>query len=106
MRGGGVEEEQRGAWRSLVAGFGAGRAAWLIEQYRPDASTPFPQKTDYDVVLAIAAEQPLTSDEKAAVEGFWIAWWRAEGNAAAEQAAYDVLEGAIGAERSAVIRNR
>ncbi|MGJ3250810.1 MAG: hypothetical protein ACFE0J_06730 [Elainellaceae cyanobacterium] len=106
-KAGGIEAEQRGAWRSLVSGFGAGRAAWLIQQYQPDLSSSFPQKTEaetgVDRVLAIATSQPLSSEEKPVVETFWIAWWRAEGNAVAEQAAIATLEEAIGADRAAVI---
>ncbi|ASC71887.1 hypothetical protein XM38_028410 [Halomicronema hongdechloris C2206] len=103
-KAGGEEAEQRGAWRSLVAGFGAGRAAWLIQQYRPDLGTPFPQKTDFDVVLVISTESPLPPEEKPAVEAFWIAWWRAAGDAAAEQTAVETLAAAIGIEQAAVMR--
>ena len=106
VKAGGVEAGQRGAWRTLVASFGAGRAAWLIQQYAPDTSTPFPKKTDYDIVLAITTEQPLPPEEKSVVETFWIAWWRAAGNAVQQQAASDALDIALGAERSAVIRDR
>lgn len=107
-KAGGVEAEQRGAWRSLVSGFNAGRSAWLIQQHQPNLELPFPQKTEgdtaVDVILAIATAQPLPPEEKSVVETFWVAWWKAEGNAAAEQAAIATLEGAIGPERAAVIR--
>jgi hypothetical protein len=107
-KAGGLEAEQRGAWRSLVSGFNSGRAAWLIQQHQPNLSLPFPQKTveetGVDVVLAIATENPLPATEKPAVETFWIAWWRAGGNAVAEQEAVDELGGAIGADRAVVIR--
>ncbi|MGC1307096.1 MAG: hypothetical protein WA885_07695 [Phormidesmis sp.] len=106
VRAGGVEAEQRGAWRSLVSGFGAGRAAWLIEQYGPDTSTPFPTKADFDLILAIAIEQPLAEAEKPAVESFWISVWRADGALAATQIAYEALEQAVGIERAVVIRER
>jgi len=102
---GGVDGEQRGAWRTLVAGSGSGRAAWLIQQYRPDLTQPSPQKTDYDVILAIATEQPLPTAEKPAVEAFWIAGWQANGSAAAQQTAWETLVVAIGAERAAVVRD-
>lgn len=108
VRAGGVETEQRGAWRSLVSGFNAGRAAWLIQQYQPNLGTPFPQKTeaeaDVDLVLAIATERLLPAEEKPVVETFWIAWWRAGSNAVAEQEAIETLDGEIGAERATVIR--
>lgn len=107
-KAGGVEPEQRGAWRSLVSGFNAGRSAWLIQQHSPNLELPFPQKAEgesaVDVILAIAPAQPLPSDEKSVVETFWMARWRAEGNAAAEQAAIAALEGAIGPERATIIR--
>lgn len=106
VRAGGVEAEQRGAWRSLVSGFGAGRAAWLIEQYGPNTATPFPTKTDFDLILAISTEQPLAEAENLAVKSFWISVWRADGDLAATQIAYGALEQAVGMERAVVIRDR
>ncbi|MEM9149298.1 MAG: hypothetical protein AAGB19_02440 [Cyanobacteria bacterium P01_F01_bin.3] len=106
LKAGGVEAEQQGAWRSLVSGFGAGRAAWLIEQYTPDAGTSFPSKEEFDVILAIATEQPLAEAEKTVVESFWISMWRADGELAATQSAYSTLEQSVGAERAGVIRDR
>ena len=32
---GGVEQQERAAWRSLVRSHGAGRAAWIVEQFTP-----------------------------------------------------------------------
>ncbi|MBD1848273.1 hypothetical protein H6F89_33985 [Cyanobacteria bacterium FACHB-63] len=103
-RAGGDEAQQRGAWRSLVSGFNSGRAAWLIQQHQPDLSTPFPQKTEFDVVLAIAPQPPLPADEKSDIETFWIALWRAGDEAAAIAVVVAALEDAVGSDRAALIR--
>ena len=34
-KAGGVEEQRRGAWRTLVTRHGAGRARWIASQYQP-----------------------------------------------------------------------
>ena len=34
-KAGGIEEQERGAWRSLVNSHGSGRAAWIISQFKP-----------------------------------------------------------------------
>lgn len=101
---GGNDDQQRGAWRSLVAGSGAGRSAWLLQQYGPDASVSFPQKSaPTDIVLVVATEQPLPAAEKPAIETFWKALWLAADDAALQQAAYAAFETAVGTERAAVV---
>src|SRR5206468_403242 len=34
-RAGGVEGDERAAWRSLVAAHGSGRAGWIVDHYQP-----------------------------------------------------------------------
>ena len=34
-KAGGIEEQERGAWRSIVNSHGVGRAAWIMENYKP-----------------------------------------------------------------------
>src|SRR5262249_62072494 len=35
FRAAGVEEDERAAWRGLVASHGSGRATWIIKKFRP-----------------------------------------------------------------------
>jgi ABC-type transporter Mla subunit MlaD len=62
-RAGGVEAQERGAWRSLVAGSGSGRAAYVISQYAPNVAEK-PVKIDpQDIVLVIIPEIDVTPFE-------------------------------------------
>ena len=51
-RAGGVENDERGAWRNLVAAHGSGRAGWLADNFSPTPVTPKPTKASTtDVIL-------------------------------------------------------
>lgn len=99
-RAAGDEALERAAWRELVASHGSGRAGWIVSQYRPlnegDAPTPAPP---HDIRLIVISATPLPPQTAA----FWIATWRAKGDAAAEQAAFATLQGAVGPARAAEI---
>jgi hypothetical protein len=72
-----VEVEQRGAWRSLVASHGSGRAYWITKNYIPMNPSEQPtQKDPKEVILVIGTEKPLALTEKPIVEQFWEAMWR------------------------------
>lgn len=75
----GIEDQQRGAWRSLVSNFGTGRAAWITSQYRPVNAEPVKAKSE-DIVLVIQTDSPLTEDEMKAAAAFWAAIWLADGD--------------------------
>ncbi len=101
---GGEEPGRRGAWASLVAGSGAGRAAWLIGVYRPVDLATLPVKAaPQDIVLALAYDAPLATAERAPVATYWSDFWRADGDAAAMTAAFDALQLALGADRAQTI---
>ena len=47
FRAGGIEADQRAAWRSLVAAHGSGRAGYIVDTYQP-TNLPPPAKADGD----------------------------------------------------------
>jgi hypothetical protein len=74
---GGVEPQERAAWRSLVRSHGAGRAAWVVEQFRPVNLAQKPTKArPEDIVLTIATETPLSAAEQTPAAAFWRQAWR------------------------------
>jgi hypothetical protein len=102
-RAGGDEALERVAWRDLVASHGSGRAGWIVRQYMPLNPNEKPVKDNpTDVLLITTAPGPLPGT--AAV--YWQAVWKAEGNAAAQQAAYAALEQAVGAQQAREIVER
>lgn len=105
-RSGGIESEDRGAWKTLVASHGSGRAFWVVQTYRPlnEADKPVKDPDRPAVILVIPTQQPLAEPEAAAVVPFWEAFWRAGTDAGAQQAAVDALVAAVGAERAGELR--
>lgn len=105
-RASGNRADERGAWRVLMSGQGAGRSHWVIQTYRPlnEASRPFKADGVPTVILAIPVLAPLVDPEKTAVSNYWEALWRAGEDAAAVAAAEAALVGATGEARAAEIR--
>ena len=112
---GGIEADERGAWRGLVAGHGSGRAEWIIRNYVPVNLAAKPTKPlAKDVILTIGTEAPLTAAEATATATYWREVWLADGDSVRSANALAVLELAVGdaqrgatAERSRSIpRNR
>ena len=68
-RAGGVENDERGAWRDLVASQGSGRAGWLVDNFQPhQARAAKPKKTaDTDEILVIPTTTALTAAEATAI---------------------------------------
>ena len=60
-RAAGSEGDQRGAWRVFLSGQGAGRAYWVVQNYRPLNEADQPAKADGvpTVILAIVTNSPL-----------------------------------------------
>ena len=104
-KAGGVEAQQRVAWRGLAANFGRGRAAWIMRQYRPLNAEPFKGKNE-NVILVIPTETPLTSVEASSTAAFWKAVWLADGDRSKEDAARTRLEAAVGGAPAAEIIER
>jgi hypothetical protein len=96
-RAGGDANQQRGAWRSLVSGFGSGRASWLIEQYRPAHLDQLPVKASpEDIVLVVVSFPALVTARRGHAADYWKEVWRANGDAAAIAGARAALEAALG----------
>jgi hypothetical protein len=93
---GGVEAQERAAWRSLVSAHGSGRASWLVGHFMPDNQQARPVKADKDDLLLVLASDPrLDATQEAATLVFWRAWWLA-GDEAARDAALVALRNAVG----------
>lgn len=104
---GGIADQERGAWRGLVAGHGSDRARWIISQYTPVNIAQKPTKQlASDIILTVATEIPLTVDEEAAAGVFWRAVWRAEGDRAQQEVAMAALAAAVGATHAKQIAGR
>ena len=114
FRAAGVEADQRAAWRGLVASLGSGRAAWVMQHYRPlnplapgdplgnAALEVKPQsRAAGDVILVTSVDGTLTAAERTALGDFWTATWKADGKFALEEAANAALVAAVGAARAA-----
>ena len=87
-RAGGVVNDQRAAWRNLVAKHGAGRAGWLADNFQPLNIAAQPTKTEAtDQILVIPTTTPLSAAEAAAISTYWQSVWLADGNAGQMEAA-------------------
>ena len=96
-RAGGDEALERAAWRDLVASHGSGRSGWIVRQLTPLNPSDKPTKDSAsDVLLIITAPGPLPT----AASTYWMAVWRAAGDAEAEQTAYRALERDVGAQQA------
>jgi hypothetical protein len=103
---GGVEAQQRAAWRGLVNAHGAGRASWLVTRFVPGNPGDAPVKADPgDLLLVMAADAQLDAVAEAAARAFWKAWWLAGDDAAARAAAVAALRAAVGDARAAHIED-
>jgi hypothetical protein len=98
-RAGGNEGQRRGAWRALVAVSGSGRAAWIVESYRPLNIAAEPVKPSDGIVLVVASDPPLAGTEQTAAFDYFQEAYIA-GDVPAARAA---LETAVGVERAAEI---
>jgi hypothetical protein len=101
FRAGGIEADQRAAWRNLVAAHGSGRAGYIVDSYRP-TNLPAPTKAAVtDEILVIPTQTPLPPAEATAITTYWQAVWLADGDAARLQTARNALDAAIGPARAA-----
>ena len=99
-RAGGVEDDQRAAWRSLVAAHGSSRAGYIVDTYQP-TNLPAPAKAHpADEILVIPTQAALVAAEAAAISAYWQAVWLADGDSTQMQDARTALETAVGAARA------
>ncbi len=103
-KAGGIEDQERGAWRGLASSHGSGRAAWIVSQYQPLNLAAKPVKPRaQDVILTIPTENALTPAEEAAAAAFWRDAWLADGDQTQFSAAQAALEAALGSARAGEI---
>lgn len=101
-RAGGVENDQRGAWKSLVQAQGSGRAGWLADNYQPLNLPAEPHKTyASDEILVIPTDTPLSAAESGAISTYWQSVWIADGDPGKIGAANAALSAAVGSARAA-----
>lgn len=96
-----AEVEQRGAWRSLVASHGSGRAYWLTQNYLPSNQLDQPTHKEKDeLILVIGTEVALADTEKSIVQEFWELRWRAAGDVNKQMEALEYLNEKVDAARA------
>lgn len=101
---GGVIENEKSAWRNFVGAHGAGRAGYIIQKYRPlnEASAPVkvPAPAE-EVILTIADNMELNASSRLALESYWKAIWKADGEPVQTDNAWNDLVIAAGNEDKA-----
>lgn len=98
-RAGGEDDGRRAAWRNLVASHGAGRAEWIVDHFQPETAEG-PPKGANEVVLVIGTDAPPGEADAEALTTYWEAAWRAGSGAAAQKAAREAFDLAVGAPRA------
>lgn len=100
-KAGGIEAEERGAWRSLVNNHGSGRSAWIINEYKPVNIINKPARINNEhKILVVASSLVLPAAENLAIKNYWADVWRAKGNTASITAAFNALAGATSQARA------
>src|SRR6266545_1434182 len=101
-RAGGVENDQRGAWSSLVARHGSGRAGWLADNFQPLNLAAEPYKANpTDEILVIPTNTPLSAAEADTISTYWQSVWTADDDPGKVNAANAALTAAVGDARAA-----
>ena len=93
----------RGAWRSLAAAHGPGRAYWLTTNYVPVNLAAEPEKHEHEIILAIATDIVLIDPELTAVIRYWQAVWLADKNATALTQAWNNLLTVVSEQRATTL---
>lgn len=101
-KAGGVEAEQKAAWKSLVNSHGSGRSAWIIQHYKPAGSSPSKPDVSYKILVVWSA-LVLTDSENGAARHYWSAAWRAKGDTVLIANARNALVAATSTARAAEI---
>lgn len=102
-RSGGIEADDRAAWRDLVAAHGSGRAGFVVDNYTPTNLAQRPGKANpQDEILVVPTQTALVAAEASAISAYWQAVWLADD--AALQAAVAPLVSAVGAARADELR--
>ena len=97
-----VDDKRRGAWRTLMGLFNAGRAYWVTTQYRPTNEADIPVRNHVeDRILVIATDAPPDAATQDALEAYWERVSRAAGDQAQIDSAFNTLTNATGGNTDA-----
>lgn len=109
----GAEDEERAAWRGLVASHGSGRATWIVQHFRPlnplspDDTLGDPtleqkptSKTMGELILVVTADEHLAATERPLLAAYWSAVWESAGHEPTASAAWSALATAVGTTRA------
>ncbi len=101
---GGIDAQERAAWRDLCASHGSGRAAWILHELQPANLNEKPVKPKAeDLILVIVTDAPPAAQARDALSDYWVAVWRAEGDQTGIDGARAALAGALGIDPVALI---
>ena len=96
-KAGGIEDQERAAWRTLATSHGSGRAGWIVSQYQPANIDAQPTKvSSEDVILVIVIDAPVPPFLGSEAATFWREVWLADGDAEKIATATQTLEDALG----------
>ena len=96
----GDEGEHRAAWRVLAKSHGAGRANWILQEYRPVGPGEPAPRSSGEHILVITTEENIVDPELTAIQSYWRRAWLAGGEEAELDAAYADLESATSIDRA------
>jgi len=102
---GGNEQEEKGAWRTLVNNHSSGRAAWITQNYKPLNESAKPTKSNVnDLILVIDSPITLASSEVSFVDTYWKSIWKAQGDKGKADTAFTILKASLGEARALEIQ--
>ena len=86
-----IHNLKKGAWKSLLGAYSAGRAYWLLQNHQPVTLTNLPERQyAKQVILVIPTEAPIESKIIAtALQTYWTKVYLAAGNNQLIQTAFD-----------------
>ncbi|WP_286970140.1 hypothetical protein [Flavobacterium sp. UBA4854] len=78
-KAGGIVEEEKAAWRSLVSSHGTGRSAWIIKEFKPTNEKLLKPSADYKFFI-VNTQLVLSAVQKNEAVKYWRAVYKAKGN--------------------------
>ncbi|ANN19110.1 hypothetical protein SD37_28130 [Amycolatopsis orientalis] len=102
---GGSPLAERVAFEQLCTRVAAGRAAWLLQKYKPANPGDRPtQVATGTTVLVVVTPQPVAQEDRQPATTYWTSVWKAHGDREKLREAEIVLLAAVGAGRAKTIR--
>jgi hypothetical protein len=102
-RAGGVEADQRAAWRSLAAAHGSGRANYILDSFAPLNAPPTPKVKQTDVFLVIPTGAAPPPADQNALCTYWSAIWLADDDQTQIDIADAAFRTAVGSDADALL---